>query len=319
MLSFADGVHVRGTALYLDARRPRKRGIVTHAHSDHVGRHLCWVSTPATALLCARRWGQRQVESRGYGEAWMEKEARVTLLPAGHVLGSAMVLVEHEGMRILYTGDFRTKPSLTAEPCAAVAADVLVMECTFGHPRFRFPAREEVEGQIVEFARGCLRKSETPVLLVYSLGKAQETAKMLGERGFRVALHSSAWQMLEAYRQLGVEFRNCERLVREPAPGTVVLLPPYLARSRAVARFPRPRTAFLSGWAIDPRARARVGADRAFALSDHADFDELCSFAQSVGPRQVYTLHGPDGFSDHLRGLGLRAEPARIGAQLQLI
>jgi Cft2 family RNA processing exonuclease len=230
-----------------------------------------------------------------------------------------MVLVEHRGVRILYTGDFRTRPSLTAEACRPVPADVLVTECTFGHPRYRFPAREEVLEQITGFVDGCLRKREVPVLLVYSLGKAQEVARLLGDRGYRVALHPSAHQMLEVYRELGTPFRNCERMGRGPLHGAVVLLPPYLARGRWMRRLPRHRTAYLSGWAMDPRARARFNADKAFALSDHADFDELLEFVRAVNPRQVYTLHGPDGFCDHLRACGFRAEPTRAGAQLQLL
>jgi len=319
MLSFSDGVHVRGTSLHMDARRSRPRGLVTHAHADHVGRHECRVSTPATARLCARRWGDASFETHAFGAPWEEGQARVTFLPAGHILGSAMALVEVRGQRILYTGDFRLRPSVTAEPCRLVPADILVMECTFGAPRYRFPPREQVMDQIERFARECMRRREVPILLAYSLGKAQEAGRLLSERGLDVALHGLAYELTRTYRELGVDLRGCRSLAGGLGSETVVILPPHLRRSRLLKRFPRRRTAYLSGWAMDASVRRRFGVDAAFALSDHADFDELLECVRHVGPRQVFTLHGPDGFSDHLRARGVHAQPARVGAQLHLL
>jgi Cft2 family RNA processing exonuclease len=319
MLSFATGVHVRGTPVHMDSRRPRPRAIVSHAHSDHVASHACWVTTPATARIAARRFGAAHVETHAFGEPWQEGEARVTLLPAGHILGSAMVLVEYRGQRILYTGDFRTGPSLTAEPCTPVPADVLVMECTFGAPLYRFPPREHVTEQIEGFVRRCFGRDEVPVLLAYSLGKAQEAARLLGDRGIRVALHFTAYEMLEVYQELGVPFRNSERFDRGPLEETALILPPYLGGSRLLDRYARRRTAYLSGWALQPGVRRNFQVDEAFALSDHCDFDELLAFVGQVAPRQIYTLHGPDEFSQHLRARGHRAEPGRVGAQLFLL
>ncbi len=320
VLAFDDGVHILGTTLHLDARRGRARGVVSHAHSDHVAQHECWVASPATARLCARRWGAAQVESHDFGVPWQEGEAQVTLLPAGHILGSAMVLVEHRGLRILYTGDFRTGPSLTAEPCRVVPADVLVMECTFGEPLYRFPPREQVAGQVVEFIEECFSAREVPLLLAYTLGKAQEVAKLLGDRGYHVALSAEAYQMLEVYRELGVEFRGCAPMDGRSLEKTVVVLPPQWGRHSLATRLPRHRTAFLSGWAMGQQPdRVGPAPDESFAFSDHADFDELLAFAEAVAPRQIYTLHGPDGFCEHLRARGHHAEPARSGAQLQLL
>ncbi|MFI5372396.1 MAG: MBL fold metallo-hydrolase RNA specificity domain-containing protein [Candidatus Eisenbacteria bacterium] len=316
MLDFDDGIHLIGTDLWLDPRRVKPRAIVSHAHSDHVGRHRQWVTSPGTGLLALKRWNARAVEVREFGVPWEDDGARVTLLPAGHILGSAMVLLERAGTRILYTGDFRLEPSATAEPCTPVAADVLVMECTFGEPIYRFPRRTEVLDRLDEFIAATHRIGGTPVLLAYSLGKAQEVARLVSGRGHDVWLLDEAHALLEVYREAGVAFERCARFEGLIDGRGVLIVPPD--RGAGVwRRVPRPRTAFLSGWAIGP-PRWRPRCDVALPLSDHADFDELVRLVERVKPRQVYTLHGPDRFAAHLRERGWDATPARHARQLTL-
>lgn len=323
MLDFEDGVHLIGTNVFIDSRRKRERGIVTHAHSDHVGRHERWVASPATAALCARRWNAKEVEVHSFHQPWEEEGTRVTLLPAGHILGSSMVLLERAGTRVLYTGDFRLRAGATPEACAPVEADVLVMECTYGEPRWRFPDRGEVLDRLCDFVRRAHAGGATPVLVAYSLGKAQETAWHLGERGFRVWLHEEAYAMVEVYRQFGVAFRECHRCEEaqegeawtraEPLENGVLVVPPGPAGRRLSRRYRPRRTAVLTGWALD---RWRMPfAEAGFALSDHADFDELIELVDRVRPRKVYTLHGPDRFARHLRARGYDAQPASLAIQ----
>lgn len=304
VLSFDDGIHVLGTGLHLDPRRGHPRAIVTHAHSDHVAKHERWVTTPGTAALAARRWKARDLEVHDFDVPWREGDATYTLLPAGHILGSAMVLVERAGVRVLYTGDFRLRPSATAEPCRPVEADVLVMECTFGEPRYRFPDRAAVLDELCDFVEHTLAHDGVPVLLAYSLGKAQEVARLIGDRGYPVALHAGAWAMLEVYRELGVRFERCEPYVWGPIRQGALIVPPHLARSRLVRRLPRRRTAFLSGWAMGPPERARGRWDSAFPISDHADYGELLEMVERVAPQRIYTLHGPESFAARLRARG---------------
>lgn len=313
MLDFEDGVHWIGTDIFVDSRRKRDRGIVSHAHSDHVGRHKRWVASPATAALCARRWGAEDLEVHRFHEPWSEDGAQVTLLPAGHILGSSMVLVERGGTRVLYTGDFRLEPSATAEPCTPVRADVLVMECTFGDPRYRFPDRLEVLDQLCDFVEETLARDAVPILFAYSLGKAQEVASLLSQRGIKVWLPDQAWSMLEVYREFGHEFPGCERFAME-VPGNGVLIVPPGSSTRAVVRsFRRRRTAAVTGWALDRWRLPRC--DAAFPISDHADFNELLELVRRVSPRKIYTLHGPDRFAARLRALGHDAEAAALAAQ----
>ena len=309
MLDFDDGVHWIGTDIFVDARRGRPRGIVSHAHADHVGRHRRWIASPATAALCARRWGAADLEVHEFHVPWDEDGARVTLLPAGHILGSAMVLVERAGTRVLYSGDFRLRPSATAERCAPVAADVLVMECTFGDPRYRFPEREQELDRLCEWIAETRARRATPVLLAYSLGKAQEVARLLAGRGVGVWLHDDAHAMLEVYRALGIAMPECRRLEDGEPPDGAVIVPPGRKSRDALRGLRRRRTAFLSGWALDPWRRLFRAAE-GFAISDHADFEELLELVRAVRPRKIYTLHGPDRFAACLRRLGHDAEPA---------
>jgi Cft2 family RNA processing exonuclease len=310
VLSFEDGVRIRGLETPLDPRRRSDRAIVTHAHSDHVGRHRVWVASPGTAMLCARRWNARDLEVHEFHAPWREGEATVTLLPAGHILGSAMVLVECDGTRVLYTGDFRLREAATAEPCEPVDADVLVMECTFGDPHYRFPDRAGVLDELCSFVEETLAIDAVPVLIAYSLGKAQEVARLMSQRGYAVSLHPRAWAMLEAYRELGIAFENCAPCDMRPVRRGVVIVPPGKSGSSLARGFGKRRTAFLSGWALGPPGRRMGRWDAAFALSDHADYDELLEMVARVHPKRIYTLHGPDAFATRLRARGHDTWPA---------
>ena len=318
VLSFENGIGILGMDAPLDPRRRCDRAIVTHAHSDHVRRHRRWVTSPGTAVLCARRWNAADLEVHEFHAPWREGEATVTLLPAGHILGSAMVLIECRGLRVLYTGDFRLRPSATAEPCEPIAADVLITECTFGEPRYRFPDRAAVIDDLCTFVEETLAQESAPILVAYSLGKAQEIARVMGDRGYRVALHPRAWTMLEAYRDIGVAFENCECYAMGPIGRGVLIVPPGPAGATLARRFRRRRTAFLSGWALGPPGRfGRY--DAAFAISDHADFGELLEMVDRVKPRRIYTLHGSDAFAERLRARGHDAWPAGAHAPPPLL
>jgi len=318
MLSFEDGLHLLGTDLHLDPRRAKPRAIISHAHADHVGRHKRWVASPGTAALCARRWSARDLEVHDFHTPWREGGATVTLLPAGHILGSSMVLVELAGTRVLYTGDFRLKPSATAEPCTPVRADILVMECTYGEPIYRFPDREAVLDELCDFLEETQAHDSVPVLLAYSLGKAQEVASLLGARGYSLWLHESAWQMAEVYRELGVGLTNSRRYEDGPIERGVLIVPPTAASTALVRRLGRHRSALLSGWAAGPARPFLPRTHAAFPLSDHADFDELLALVARVRPRKIYTLHGPAHFATTLRRQGYDAEPAADALQMSL-
>jgi putative mRNA 3-end processing factor len=316
---------VVGTSLHLDARRRVECAFVSHAHGDHIGRHDRTIATAATLSLMRHRLGEpkkRKTEALpadlrtpfGLGELTLE------LFPAGHVLGSAQLRVTSKaGVALGYTGDLCTEPTHAAEPAQVMPCDVLVVESTFGHPRYVFPPKDETLRAIRRFVDDALSDGVTPVLLGYALGKAQEILKYLSDAGYRCAAHPVVHAVNRVYEAHGVAFPNVRSLPPEgPDAGEVVVAPPHLARSPAMRGVRRRRTAVLTGWAVD--GGRHFHADAAFPLSDHADFPSLVRYAKATGATRVFTVHGfSDVLAAALRKEGVRADPLVEERQLELL
>ncbi len=319
-------LRVTGSSLHLDSRRRVECAFVSHAHGDHIGRHDRTIATAATLALMRHRLGEAKrrptealpAEFRspfGLGELTLE------LFAAGHVLGSAQIRVTRSGVALGYTGDLCTEPTHAAERAEVMPCDVLVLESTFGHPRYVFPPKDETLRAVRAFVDGALSDGTTPVLLGYALGKAQEILKHLSEAGYRCAAHPVVHAVNRVYEAHGVALPNVRELPPEgPDADEVVVAPPHLSRSQAMRGVRKRRTAMLTGWAIDSDGRAFRGADVTFPLSDHADFPSLVAYAKATGAGRVFTVHGQaDALARALRGEGLRAEPLREQAQLELL
>ena len=317
-------LRVAGSSLHLDARRRVECAFVSHAHGDHIGRHDRTIATAATLALMRHRLGdakRRKTEALpaslrtpfGLGELTLE------LFSAGHVLGSAQIRVTRNGLSLGYTGDLCTEPTHAAEPADVMPCDVLVLESTFGHPRYVFPPKRETLARIRRFVDDTLSDGATPVLLGYALGKAQEILKWLSDGGYRAAAHPVVHAVTRVYEAHGVALPNVRALPPEgPDEGEVVVAPPHLARSPGMRGVRRRRTAMLTGWAVDGGRFFR--ADAAFPLSDHADFPALLGYARATGAGRVFTVHGhADALARALRKEGIRAEPLREQAQLELL
>ena len=195
--------------LWLDPHDPQlgpEKVFVSHAHSDHLGAHReVILSAPTARLMQARVAGERIENVLPFGEPHCFNGGQVpyqlTLLPAGHIFGSAMSLIEAEGESLLYTGDFKLRRSLSAEPCEPRHADILIMETTYGRPQYRFPPTEAVLSGITRFCREALDNDETPVLLGYSLGKSQELLCGLAHAGLSIMLHGTVHKLTAIYEQ----------------------------------------------------------------------------------------------------------------------
>ena len=316
------GVYLPEQHLWLDPRQPRPRAIISHAHTDHVADHPLAYATPATRRLVThrrRRPLRGSVEAVPYGESIALDHCAVTFYPAGHVLGSAQTLVDTDFGRILYTGDLKTRTGFTSTPAQPVPADVLVLESTFGKPHYRFPDVGEVIGAIVSWCKSVLDSGATPVLLGYSLGKGQEILSALAAADLTIALHPSSFGVTEVYRELGCDFPPYHEL-GEPGPRpTVVIMPPSARRAALADQLGVFKTAALTGWAMDRSLKDRLEVDAVFPLSDHADFEELCCYAEQVGASMTYTVLGFDEeLAMHLRRRGLRAKPLAAADQLRL-
>ena len=326
------GLHFPALRLWLDAPTaigPSEVVCVSHAHSDHTGAHKSVVfSGPTQKLMRVRVAGKRQETALEYGVARRlaglgphpeDCQTQLTLLPAGHILGSVMVFLQGEEGSLLYTGDFKLRRGLSAEACRPREADVLIMETTFGRPQYVFPPSETVWSGVIRFCREALDNDETPVLLGYSLGKAQEILCGLSPSGLPISVARSVGPLSRVYEECGVILPPSEPWDGGPLSGRVLVAPPGQNVAALRQKLGPCRLAVLTGWALQAGCHRRYGADAAFPISDHADFPELLEFVRKVRPRKVYTLHGyAADFAAHLRDLGYDAEPLSQEDQLHL-
>jgi putative mRNA 3-end processing factor len=319
-------LRVAGSGLFLDAKRRSECAFISHAHGDHLARHDRTIATAATLALAKQRLGDRAKKGEALPAAYREPfglgDLEIELFPAGHVLGSAQIRVKKHGVHLGYSGDLCLDETLTAEAAEVMPCDVLVLESTFGKPRYVFPPKAEVLAAVKRFVEETFDAGATPVLLGYALGKAQEILKFLHREGFKAAVHPQVHAIDRVYESLGVDLGSPRVLADDgapPAKDEVVVCPPHVARSGPMRGIRRRRTAALSGWALDGRHWFR-GADAAFPLSDHADFPSLVRYAKATGAGRVFTVHGyADELAAALRAQGIRAAPLEETRQLELL
>ena len=310
--------------LWLDPWDAKPYAFVSHAHADHFARHDSVLCSDVTAALLHHRFRlvPNRLDAVAFHVPLVRDGFRLRLLPAGHIPGAAMLHVTRlaDNASLLYTGDFKTRRSRTAESVNFLTADTLVMETTFGLPAYEFPNPLEIEADILRFVADGFADGETPVLLGYALGKAQEALALLAENGIPALLHPAAAAMTRACRDAGVpglpeplEFEG------HAPPGHVVIAPPSAVRTNLLRGLKSKRTAMLSGWAMQPGAKYRYRVDAMIPFSDHADFPGLLECVQRVRPRRVLTVHGYAAeFAAELRARQIDAWCATGDDQLEL-
>ena len=314
------GVYLPQYDFWLDPWDAKRFAFVSHAHGDHIAPHREVVVSERTAhLMQARLPGSRIEHALSFGEKRSIRGVDLMLIPAGHIFGSAQCLIFDNDETLVYTGDFKLRRGKSAEQAEWRHADTLVMETTFGLPRYRFPATEQVINTMVAFCGETIDAGKVPVLLGYSLGKAQEILCSLESAGLTPMLHGSVYQMTRIYEQFGQSFCKYMRYNLNDVAGKVLICPPSANRSPMLEKIPRKRVALISGWAVDPDTVFRYQVDAAFALSDHADYDDLVRYVELVQPRRVFTLHGfAAAFACDLRARGVEAWALSEENQMEL-
>jgi len=322
------GIHLPELGLWLDAHkrvRGTERVFVSHAHADHIAAHDEVILTEATSLFMRTRLpGKRREHHLAFGARtelrFGSETFALTALPAGHILGSAMAFIEWRDETLLYTGDFKLRPSLAAEKPEVCRADWLIMETTFGLPRYQFPPEEAVRGDILKFCREAQADGATPVLYGYSLGKSQEILRGLAGAGLPALLQRDVRKMTKLYEKLGMSFPAHEAFNPETARGKVIIAPPNSLKTMQKVALGPIRTAAITGWAMESSCRYRSGTDAAFPLSDHADYAGLLELVKQVQPKRVFTVHGfTREFAQTLRAQGVDAIAPGWHEQLTLL
>ncbi|MBI1403916.1 MAG: ligase-associated DNA damage response exonuclease [Porphyrobacter sp.] len=292
------GIHVVPADAWVDPARPVPRALVTHGHADHArGGHGETIATPATLAIMELRYQTREgavpVE---YGETVsIGGGVTATFLPAGHVLGSAQILLEHAGERVVVTGDYKRAPDPTCEAFAVTPCDIFITEATFGLPVFTHPPIAE---EISKLLKSLANHPEGCVLVgAYALGKAQRVIAELRASGHHDAIyiHGAMEAMCRLYEDHGVplgELRLVSEASKEDMRGHIVVAPPSALADRWSRRLPDPLTAMASGWMrVRQRARQR-GVELPLVISDHADWNELTRTIGEVNPQETWITHG---------------------------
>ena len=307
------GLYAPAFDAFLDPPAAVPRAILSHAHADHAasGHGEIWATSETIGFYRRRNpeWrGQARVLA--FGDRAEERGVALETFPSGHILGSAQLRFSDGSSSLLYTGDFKRRTGRTAPPAEAPQARALLTEATFGLPVFRFPPRAEVEGRLAAACREAIAAGQTPVVLAYALGKAQEAALVLGEAGIPQVLHGAAWKLLPEYESAGFAFPLARPYESGPAaPGEALIVPPRCVRTPIVQNVKRRRVIYLSGWAVRSAARADFDAEVLLPLSDHADFPELLDHVAEVGAERVVAHHGfAEDFARILEGRGHRAQ-----------
>jgi DNA ligase-1 len=314
------GLYLPMHNLWLDPWDPKKFAFVSHAHTDHIALHEeVILSEPTGRFMQTRLPGKRVEHILPFNETHAIRGVDVTLLPAGHIFGSAQLFLSSSEGTLLYTGDFKLRPGKSAEPAQWREAQTLIMETTFGRPCYQFPPAEKVIDQIVAFCHDTLDQGAVPVLLGYSLGKAQEILAALENADLTPMLHGSVYEMTRIYEQFGTTFCKYVRYHPNDLDGRVLICPPSANGSPMLEKIPVKRVAMISGWAVDPSAIYRYRVDAAFPLSDHADYNDLLRYVDLVKPEHVLTVHGfAADFARDLRERGVDAWALSAENQMEL-
>ncbi|MGL4975866.1 MAG: ligase-associated DNA damage response exonuclease, partial [Bosea sp. (in: a-proteobacteria)] len=314
------GLYCPPADVYIDPVRPVARALVTHGHADHArpGNEAV-LATDETLAIMALRYGEGFCQSRQVAALRQPitiSGVSFTFVPAGHVLGSAQIVVEKDGLRIVVSGDYKRAADPTCLPFEPVTCDVFITEATFGLPVFRHPdTRAEVAKLLASVA---LFPERAHIVGAYSLGKAQRMMALIRQVGFDgpIWLHGAMEKLTEFYQSRGVTLGETRKVLaadRKQLGGAIIICPPSSIQDVWSRRFPDPVTAFASGW-MRIRARARQrGVELPLVVSDHADWDGLCATIKETRAGEVWVTHGQEDALVHWCSTqGIRAKPLNL-------
>jgi putative mRNA 3-end processing factor len=316
-----EGLFVRPGSFFLDPVRPVPLAVLSHGHSDHARPgHGEVIATPETCAILETRYGADafgRLRPLPTGETIELGEVRLRLEPAGHVLGSAQIVIEYGKTRVVWSGDYKRRPDPTCTPFALVPCDLFVTEATFGLPVFRHPP---VEQELDKLLRARAANPDRAIVVgAYGLGKTQRLIALLRAAGYDrpLYLHGALLPLCALYEEYGIRLGPLlpatvgERgRARRELAGEIVLAPPSALADRWIRRLPDPLPALASGWMrVKQRAKQR-GVELPLVISDHADWDELVATCCEVGAEEVWITHGREEALVHALGLrGILARP----------
>jgi putative mRNA 3-end processing factor len=306
------GIYCKIADVYLDPWKPVKNAIITHGHADHSRYgHQNYITHHDNIPIIKHRLGDIAVTGKNYGESFSINNVKFTLYPAGHIIGSSQVRVEHKGEVWVFTGDYKTENDGVATPYEPIKCHTLITECTFGLPAFKWKPQAEVFKEINAWWQQNQAEGKTSILFGYSLGKAQRLLKFLDTDIGKIYTHGAIENMTEVVRDI-VEMPETIKITRdikkEELRGNMVLAPPSTHGSTWIRKMVPYVTASASGWMTFRGARRRRAIDKGFVLSDHCDWDGLLQAIKLSSCEKVICTHGYTSiFARYLTELGYDA------------
>ncbi|HEX3881201.1 MAG TPA: ligase-associated DNA damage response exonuclease [Stellaceae bacterium] len=314
------GLYCEPGGFHIDPTRAVPRAVISHGHADHARPgHGAVLATDGTLAIMRQRYPENaggELQAAAYGERVTIGEVAVTLVPAGHVLGSAQIVLEHRGSRVVVSGDYKRRRDPTCAGFEPQPCDVFVTEATFGLPVFRHPPDRDEIARLLHSVS--LYPDRCHVIGVYALGKCQRVMALLREAGWDAPLyiHGALAGLIDLYESLGVVLGPVAPVAgaeRDALKGQIVLAPPSAIADRWSRRLPDPVVAMASGWMrVKQRAKAR-GVELPLVISDHADWDELTETITGLGAEEIWVTHGNEEALVHYAGTkGLKARPLAL-------
>ena len=309
----ADGLYCEAGGFHIDPWRSVARALVTHAHSDHARPgSRGYLTAESGAELVRMRTGSTRVEGVAYGEERSINGVRVSFHPAGHILGSAQIRLEHRGEVWVVTGDYKTDADPSCAPFELVPCHTLITESTFALPIYRWSTPASAFGEIDAWWRANAAAGRTSLLFGYALGKAQRLLAGVDDSIGPIFTHGAVERLNDVYRTQGIqlpETRHFSDGDREAWSRGLIVAPQSANGSLWMRRFGDASTAFASGWMTIRGRRRQRSVDRGFVLSDHVDWPQVLSVIEATGAARVLATHGyTDVLVRYLREQGLRAD-----------
>ncbi|MGJ1268272.1 ligase-associated DNA damage response exonuclease [Sphingobacterium spiritivorum] len=291
------GLYCKQANIYIDPWKPVDNALITHAHSDHArwGMGHYWCHPDSIPILRLRLGVENNVTGMEYGQVMSVNGVKISLHPAGHIIGSAQVRLEYQGEVWVFTGDYKWSDDGLSQPFELLKCDHFITESTFGLPVYHFPSAFDVYEDINRWWKQNQNKGLNTVLLGYSLGKAQNILKHLDTSIGEVYLHGAVANVNQALQEVGYQFPGQRILAetdRSAIKGALIVAPPSAMDTPWIRKLRPYKIAMCSGWMQLRGARRRRGVDQGFVLSDHCDWTQLNAAVQQTGARHVYVTHG---------------------------
>ncbi|MEM7484234.1 MAG: ligase-associated DNA damage response exonuclease [Bacteroidota bacterium] len=313
LLQFTDrGIYCDAANVYIDPWKPVDKAIISHGHADHSRwGHKKYITHHRNVPIIRHRLGEINVTGKEWGETFAIQGVKFSLHPAGHIVGSSQIRVEHKGEVWVFTGDYKIEDDGLTTPYESIKCHTFITECTFGLPAFLWTPQKEVFENINSWWSQNKADGNTSILFGYSLGKAQRLLKHLDPSIGKIYTHGAVENMTQVVRPL-VDFPKTELITRdtkkEDIKGTIVIAPPSAHGSTWIRKMVPYVTASASGWMAFRGARRRRAIDKGFVLSDHCDWPGLLKAIKDTGAEKIICTHGyTEIFSKYLRELGYDA------------